>query len=173
MLNKTPLFHQSLGACVFLSFFLSLSLSLRLILWSIETRRADSPAWASKTLSRRHTVPSWPPQEGAWCLHERRKLCVKSFIVFLLKPKNINLFLCLFCFLIINSGPPGSDPLKDLIIHVLNIQWNKLPFILGTDSRGLYFSKQETYGCGLGTGEAIGNQKFDITVAIQVESCDF
>ena len=53
---KTPLLHQSLGPRVCLSFFLSLS--LRLILWSAETRLAHSPARPSKTLSRRHPVPS-------------------------------------------------------------------------------------------------------------------
>ena len=46
MLIKTPLLHQSFGPHV----LLSLSLSLRLILWSIETRHAHSPAQASKTL---------------------------------------------------------------------------------------------------------------------------
>ena len=42
----------------FLSFFLSLSDSLQLIPWSSETCLAHSPARASKTLSRRHPVPS-------------------------------------------------------------------------------------------------------------------
>ena len=54
--------HQSLGPHVFLSFFLSLSLSLcvspRLIHWSAETRLAHSPARVSKTLWRRCPVPS-------------------------------------------------------------------------------------------------------------------
>ena len=50
---KAPLLHQSLGPCV-LSFFLF----LRLIPWSAETHLAHSPAWASKTISRRHPVPS-------------------------------------------------------------------------------------------------------------------
>ena len=109
MLNKTPLLHQRLGPCVFLSF----SLSLRLTLWSTEAR------WAH-FLARRLT-PSW---EGALCLHplerapgaymKQCKLCVKSFIGFLRKPRNISLFLSLFYFLIIDSGPPGFGPLKDL-----------------------------------------------------------
>ena len=86
---KAPLLHQSLGPWV----FLSLSHSPRLIPWSTETRLAHSPARASKTLSRRHTVPSPPPWEGAWCLHERCKSCVKDFIRFLRKPQNISLFL--------------------------------------------------------------------------------
>ena len=51
---KAPLLHQSLGPRVFLSFFLSLPL----IAWSTETHLAHSPARASKTLSRRHPVPS-------------------------------------------------------------------------------------------------------------------
>ena len=97
-----------------MSFFLSLSLSLspQLILWSVETRHAHSPAQAAKTLSKRHTVPS-PPREGIQYLRELHKPCVKGFIGFLHKPRNISLFLSLF--LIIDSGPPGSSTLKDLI----------------------------------------------------------
>ena len=125
MLNKTPLLHQSLGPHVFPSFLLSLS--FRLILWSTGTRCAHSPAQASKTLLRRRTVPS-PPREGARCLHERRKPCIKDFIGFLCKPRNISLFLSLFYFLIVDSGPPGSGPLKDLnkwrpnrsLVHLAN-----------------------------------------------------
>ena len=44
-----------------------LSLSLWLIPWSAEARWAHFLARASKTLSRRHTVPS-STREGAWCL---------------------------------------------------------------------------------------------------------
>ena len=90
MLNKTSLLHQSLGPHVCLSF--SLFLSTQLILWSVESRRAHSPAWASKTLSRGRTVPS-PPREGSWCLREQHKPCVKDFTGFLRKPGNISLFL--------------------------------------------------------------------------------
>ena len=62
---KAPLLHKSLGPCVCLSFSLSLSLShsSQLIPWSAETRLAHSPAWASKTLLRRHPVPL-PPSRG-------------------------------------------------------------------------------------------------------------
>ena len=48
----------SIRAWVPVSFFLSFSLSLPLIAWSTETHLAHSPARASKTLSRRHPVPS-------------------------------------------------------------------------------------------------------------------
>ena len=70
----------SIRAWVPVSFFLSLSLSLSfwLIPWSTETHLAHSPAQASKTLSRRHPVPSRPPREVALCLCERRKSCVKD-----------------------------------------------------------------------------------------------
>ena len=109
---KTPLLHQSLGPHVFFFFFFpmyfsfvlslslsfSLSLSPRLIIWSAEIRRIHPPAWASKTPSRRHPVPS-PPQEGSLCLCERCKPCVKSFIGSLHKPGNISLFLS-FTFLL-------------------------------------------------------------------------
>ena len=59
-------------------------------------------------LSRRRSVPS-PPQEGAWCLRERHKLCTKSFIDFLHKPRNISLFLC-FTFL-------SSTPDHQVLVH--------------------------------------------------------
>ena len=52
-----------------------------------------------------------PPREGAWCLHERRKSCVKDFIGPLRKPRDISLFLSHF--LIVDSVPQGSGPLKD------------------------------------------------------------
>ena len=60
VLIKTHLLHQSFGPRVFLSFFLSLSFShsLRLFLWSTEAPWVHFPAQASKTLSRRDSVPS-------------------------------------------------------------------------------------------------------------------
>ena len=74
MLIKIPLLHQSFGSHVLLSFSfsLSLSLSLRLFLWSTEALWVHFPAWASKTLSRRCSVPS-PHPEGAWGLCEQSK----------------------------------------------------------------------------------------------------
>ena len=90
----------------------SLALSLQLIPWSTETRLAHSTVWASKTLLRRHSVIS-PPREGAWCLRERCKSCVKDFVGFLHKPGSISLFLS-FTFL---PSPPDRQvppgPLKD------------------------------------------------------------
>ena len=67
--EQNTLVPSELGSLC-LSFFLSLPLSLSLsLLWSVETHHAHSPAWASKTLLRRRTVPS-PPREGAQYLHE-------------------------------------------------------------------------------------------------------
>ena len=91
---KAPLLHQNSGPRV----LLSLSPFLRLIPWSAETHLAHSPAWASKTISRRHPVPSPHLGEGAWCLRERCKFCVKDFIGFLHKLGSISLFLS-FAFL--------------------------------------------------------------------------
>ena len=71
---------------------ISLSLLFRLILWNAEALWIHFPAPASKTLSRRCSVPS-PHQEGAWGLHEQSKFHVRDFTGFLLKPRNINLFL--------------------------------------------------------------------------------
>ena len=67
MLIKTPLLHRSLGPRVFLSFFLSLSLSI-----------------------------------SGWSLEQESRLR---------NPGNI--ILSFFHFLIVDSGPPGSGPLKD------------------------------------------------------------
>ena len=86
MLIKTPLLHQSFGPRVFLS------LSHTLFLWSAEPLWVHFPAWASKTLSRRHSAPS-PHQEGAWGLREQSKPRVRDLIGFLRKPRNISLFL--------------------------------------------------------------------------------
>ena len=55
-----------------LAFSLSLSLSLRLFLWSAEALWVHFPDWASKTLLRRRSVPS-PHREGAWGLREQSK----------------------------------------------------------------------------------------------------
>ena len=66
---------------------------------------------SQKTLSRRCSGPS-PHQEGAWGLREQSKPWARGFIGFLRKPRNINLFLSIF--FSVDSGPPGSSPLKDL-----------------------------------------------------------
>ena len=81
ILTERSLKHLcSISAWVPVSFFLSFSLSPANSL-SVETRRAHSPARASKTLLRRRPVPL-PPREGARCLHEQCKPCVKDFLVF-------------------------------------------------------------------------------------------
>ena len=82
--------------------FLFLSLSPASSL-DVETRGAHSPAGEWGAL-----CPS-PLREGAWCFCEQPKTCVKDFIGFLRKPRNISLF----HFLIVDSGPPGSGLLKD------------------------------------------------------------
>ena len=77
----------SIRALVPMSFFLSLPLSLslslffRLISWSAEALWVHFPAWASKTLSRRHSAPS-PHREGAWGLHEQSKPHVGALLAF-------------------------------------------------------------------------------------------
>ena len=83
MLIKTPLLHQSFGPRVLLSLSLALSLSrsLRLFLWSTEALWVHFPAWASKTLSRRHSAPS-PHREGAWCLREQSKPRAGTLLAF-------------------------------------------------------------------------------------------
>ena len=113
MLIKTPLLHQSFGPGVFLSipsFCLSvcLSLSFWLIPWSAEARWAHFLAWASKTLSRRRTAPS-PTREGAWCL----RAAAPALRTLLALHLNQGTSASFSYFLIVNSRPPGSGPLKD------------------------------------------------------------
>ena len=74
-----------------------------------------------------------PSREGALCLRELCKPCVKGFIGFLLKPSNISLFLSLFLF--IDSGPQASSTLKDL---------NKSTEFHGTCHHTPYFSTVQT-----------------------------
>ena len=81
MLIKTPLLHQSFGPCVLLSLSLSLLHSLRLFLWSAEALWVHFPAQASKTLSRRCSVPS-PHREGAWGLREQSKPRAGALLAF-------------------------------------------------------------------------------------------
>ena len=76
----------SIRALVPVSFSLSLSLSLspppfRLIPWSAEALRVHVPAWASKTLSRRCSVPS-PHREGTWSLCEQSKPHAGALLAF-------------------------------------------------------------------------------------------
>ena len=95
ILTEKSLKHLcSIRAWVSVSIFLSFSLSLspRLIPWSAETRLAHSLAWASKTLSKTHPVPS-PHLERASADFVRDKSCAKDFIVFCCKPGSISLFL--------------------------------------------------------------------------------
>ena len=67
----------SIRALVPVSFFLSLTL----FLWSAEALWVHFPARASKTLSRRHSVPS-PHWEGAWGLREQSKPCAGALLAF-------------------------------------------------------------------------------------------
>ena len=60
---KAPLLHQRLGCpCLSSSLSLSLPLSLQVILWSVETLRAHSPAQAFKISLRGHPVSLWVVQ---------------------------------------------------------------------------------------------------------------
>ena len=98
MLIKTPLLHQSLGPRVFLSFCLSLSLSLYfwLIFWNVKAS------------------------------------CVTQEILASL----------LFYFLIVDSRPPGSGPLKDLN----NVQLFVTPRTVACQAPlSMGFSRQEYY----------------------------
>ena len=84
MLNKTPLFHQSLDPSVFL--FLSLSFSLS----QANSLKLRSP------LSSLSYLGLQDPRERVPCTYVKQcKPCVKGFIGFLCKPRNISLSLYL------------------------------------------------------------------------------
>ena len=105
ILTEKSLKHLcSIRAWVSVSFFLSLSLSPADSLECRDLSCSLTPAGTSKTLLRRHSVPS-PTREGTWCLCKGRKSCVKDFIGFLRKPGSISLFLS-FTFLL---SPPGHQ----------------------------------------------------------------
>ena len=104
----------SIRALVPVSCFLSLSpsLFLRLFLWSAEDLWVHFPTRASKTLLRRRSAPS-PHWEGAWGLREQSKPRAGALLAFCIN-QGISASFSLLYFLIIDSGPPGSDPLEDL-----------------------------------------------------------
>ena len=77
MLIKTPLFHQSFGPHVLLSF----SLSLKLFPWSAEVLWVHFPARASKTLSRRRSAPL-SHREGTWGLRQQSKPHAGALLAF-------------------------------------------------------------------------------------------
>ena len=91
---KAPLLHQSLGPRVF---FVSLSLSFSGWL---------SGAWRPVMLTFLPRLLR-PPREGAWCLRERYKSCVRDFIGPLHKPRDISLFLS---FTFLSSTPYHKVP---------------------------------------------------------------
>ena len=120
MLNKTPLLHQSFGPRVLLARSLTLSLSFSLSLppslsgWSPGVQRLSEFTFLPGLLR-----PSW---EGALCLHPIERAPEASVN----KASPIPGALLAFCinqgisasfsftFLLVDSRPPGSSPLKDL-----------------------------------------------------------
>ena len=97
---KAHLLHQSLvPVSVFLSLFLSFSQAN-----SLECRSLLSSLSCPGLQDPRERVP---------CAYVKQcKPCVKGFIGFLCKPRNISLSLSLFYFLIVDSRPPGSSPFR-------------------------------------------------------------
>ena len=86
-----------------MSFFLFLSLSLS---------QANSLEYRSP-LSSLSCLGLQDPCERVPCAYVKQcKPCVKGFIGFLCKPRNISLSLSLFYFLIVDSRPPGSSPFR-------------------------------------------------------------
>ena len=90
-----------------MSFFLFLYLS-----FSLSQANSLEHGWLLSSLS----CPGLQdPHERVPCAYVKQcKPCVKGFIGFLWKRRNISLFLSLFYFVIVDSSPPGSGPFKDL-----------------------------------------------------------
>ena len=119
MLIKTPVLHQSFGPCVLLSLSLSVSVSLSLSGWSPGAQRPSEFTFLLGLLR--------PSREGALCLHpierapeafvNRASPMSGTLLVFCVN-QGISASFSLLYFLIIDSGPPGSGPLKDLNSHV-------------------------------------------------------
>ena len=108
---QTSLILNSLSYCIliYLSVITSATaLFFTLIPWSTEALWVHLPARASKTLSRKCSVPS-PHREGAWGLREESKPHARDFIGFLRKPRTISLFLS-FTFL-------SSTPDYQVLVH--------------------------------------------------------
>ena len=104
----------SIRAWVPVSFFLFLSLSFS---------QANSLECRSPLSSLSCPGLQDPHERAPYAYVKQCKPRVKGFIGFLCKPRNISLFLFLFYFLIIDSGPPGSGPLKDLntIVYIYHL----------------------------------------------------
>ena len=134
------------------SFFFSLSpFFFRLTPWSTEALWVHFFAWASKTQWGRCSASS-PHWEGAWGLRERSKSCVRAFIGFLCKPRNISLFLAplFFLFTFCFYFWPRTTSYQSIIrpIHLSCRRWHcsswEFPWILlGLDPGTSQFQRVE------------------------------
>ena len=122
MLIKTPLLHQSSGPHVFLS--LSLPLFFRR---SLGAERLSEFTFLPRLLR--------PSQEGALHLHSierapeasvNRASPVSGALLAFCVNQGLSASFSLLYFLIIDSGPPGSNPLKDLNTYPLWHQGSSL-----------------------------------------------
>ena len=128
----------SIRALVPMSCFLSLSHSLRLFLWSAEVLCVHLPARASKTLSRRCSVPS-PHREGAWSLHEQSKLHAGALLDFCIN-QGISASFSLLYFLIDRLWNTRFWSIKGPQQRVVNFFLNQSPKAL----LGRFLWKQKT-----------------------------
>ena len=134
MFIKTPLLHQSFGPRVLLSLSFSLSPSLSFAGWSPGAQRLSEFTFLPRLLS--------PSGEGALRLHpiERvpeafvnRASPVSGTLLVFCVNQGISASFSLLYFLIVNSRPLGSCPLKDLnrtcfvlisLCHVLRLYYS-------------------------------------------------
>ena len=107
MLNKTPLLHQSFGPRV----LLSLSLSV----YFFGEQRSSGFTFLPRLLrpSREGALHLHPIERGSEAFVNRASLMSGTLLVFCVN-QGVSASFSLLCFLIVNSGPSGSSPLKDL-----------------------------------------------------------
>ena len=125
----------------------SFSFSLWLIPWSAEARWAHFLAWASKTLSRRRTVPS-PTPKGTWCLRAAAR-ALRMGLYWLSSETRGHQPLSLSYLLIVDSGPPASGPLKDQQVapeQALWYTWLRTEWPPGPIEAGKYWDMSKSAG---------------------------
>ena len=116
MLIKTPVLHQSFGSCVFsLPPSLSLSLSLLLSGYFFGVQRTSGFTFLPGLLrpSREGTLHLHPIERAPEAFVNRASPLSGTLLIFCVNQGILASFSLLY-FLIVNSGPPGSGPLKDL-----------------------------------------------------------
>jgi len=112
MLIKTPLLHQSSGLLVSLSLSPLAPPPLSFSGWSPGAQRLSEFTFLPWLLR--------PSREGTWGLREQSEPRAGALLAFCVN-QGISASFSLLYFLISQSGPPGSSPLKDLNRKVMEM----------------------------------------------------